>query len=207
MQVVLYLLKLAQSALSYRFLRGGGIPLGHTQLARLCWGISVAFSAWTSTEAPLWAIGVTGILGAASLIDCGGHGDHQDMGRMRPGYSADGKGYELLTWPFRGLFAYAWEHWPLWARELLDGAAMSWIGGWRGVATVPVIWWYAPDFAYAVILGYSLQGVAYFIGYRIPCSFKGLGAKSPEWGELFTGLFVMTFTGFKLEGVKNVLGL
>lgn len=187
--VLLALLRTAFSAVAYRVRGGGFLKLPGTQAARLVWGLAMFGTASTAAHAPLWVCAVTGLLAALSMIDCGGHGEHQDLGRMWPGYTKDGKTYELLTWPFRRLFERAWS-WPFWRREILDAAAMSWIGVCRGVATVPLVAFYDSTFATCIVAGYALQGPAYWLGWRVPWTLPGLAARSTEWGELFTGAAV-----------------
>lgn len=42
-----------------------------------------------------------------------------------------------------------------------------------------------------ILLGYSLGGLAYYIGWRFPYSLFNLREpKSSEWGEFFTGYFI-----------------
>lgn len=187
--VVLRVAQAFATAALYRLRGGGWVQLGHTQLARLFWVVAaVSNTVIFSTISDPLIIAFVGITAFVAMLN--GHGEHHDLGRSTVGGSLDGKPYETFTALFKPLILKS-ASWSFGKRELFDAAMMTWIGFLRGMITVVPAIIVDNRFAAAYVAGSSLMGLAYWIGYRIPISLPSLTARSTEWGEVMTGLFIV----------------
>ena len=178
-------------ALANRFRGGGFVHTGRTQFVRLSFAAAFTFCASVVVSAPMWVFVATFWLAWAAWLT--GHNEHQDIGRLPPGYGKDGEPNEVLTF---FLPVYDMQD-PLWYRELVDVAGMSWIGFVRmGLSALPLVFF--DMYALILLVAGALQGPAYWLAWRLwPDTGKQHWFSNPEgsvhnaeYGELLWGLVI-----------------
>lgn len=181
-----YLYSLIQAiigAVAYRNRGGGFVAYGSTQLARSVWafaiGSIIALHAFQTVPLlPLLTVYLTAFL---ALLN--GHGAHQDLGHDQQ------RTVDLFTAPFESLVEEANQSDNYYVRAGVDALCLTWIGILRGMITsLPIMYW-EPYLAISVVIGFGLMGFSYVLGYLTKWKLPSL-TFGPEWGELYTGMFI-----------------
>jgi len=137
--------------------RGGGIPTGSTQLARLIWAVPTAALLVWAAQAP-WYAHIPALLLTFAGIAWIGHAAHMDLGHILKGSPfapKDGEHFEVVT------------RWILGMGFWDDFLGLSAIGFCRGLGMGGSVAVWAPEMLALVAIMAAAHPLAYAAGWKL----------------------------------------